>query len=165
MNFQSYFEKLANSEEFKKFKSDNSEHYLCSGFFSIDKRGNDNQQHLDFYIPSEKKTFSFKIEKDFEIIKLEEFKEFIPEKINERINFDFEDIEEMIEKKMKRKKIDKEIQKLLFSIQNNGKGHFLVGTIFISGMGVLKITIDLEKKMITNFENKSFFDMIKIVSK
>ena len=44
MNFQSYFEKLANSEEFKKFKSDNSEHYLCSGFFSIDKRGNDNQE-------------------------------------------------------------------------------------------------------------------------
>ena len=52
MNLQFYLEKLFASDEFKKFKKENKDAYFCSGFFSIDKQGRDNQQHLDFYIPS-----------------------------------------------------------------------------------------------------------------
>ncbi len=43
--------------------------------------------------------------------------------------------------------------------------NFLIGTIFISGMGILKITIDLDEMKITNFERKSFMDMMKIIRK
>ena len=49
MNFQFYLEKLMDSGDFQKFKKENPNAYLCSGFFSIDKeKGLDNQQHLDY---------------------------------------------------------------------------------------------------------------------
>ena len=34
--------------------------------------------------------------------------------------------------------------------------NFLIGTIFVSGMGILKVTIDLDKKQIIDFEKKSY---------
>ncbi len=164
MNFQFYLEKLFESPEFKKFKSENSEIYLCSGFFSIDKKGEDNQQHLDFYVPSTKKTFSFQLEKGL-VVPLEDYDDRIPKKIDEKLDFYFTEIERMIRKKMEEEKITKEIQKLLFSLQNMKDKNFLIGTIFISGMGILKVTFDLDEKKIVGFEKKSFFDMMKIIKK
>ena len=61
MNFQFYLEKLMDSEDFQNFKRENPDAYLCSGFFSIDKEKEDNQQHLDYYIPELDKMFSFKL--------------------------------------------------------------------------------------------------------
>ena len=165
MNFQFYLEKLSDSFEYEKFKSENKDAYLCSGFFSIDKQGRDNQQHLDFYIPSKKKMFSFQIEKNFEPSFLGDFNNSIPEKVNDEIDFDFNEIEKMILNKMKTEKINKQIHKLLLSLQNLKGKHFIVGTIFISGLGILKITIDLEEKKLMDFEKKSFFDMMKIIKK
>ena len=42
---------------------------------------------------------------------------------------------------------------------------FLVGTIFISALGMIKIHIDISKREITHFEKKSFFNMIKVIKK
>ena len=55
MNFQFYLEKLYSSAIFKNFMKENQKAYLCSGFFTIDKEGKDNQIHVDFYIPETKK--------------------------------------------------------------------------------------------------------------
>jgi len=41
----------------------------------------------------------------------------------------------------------------------------LVGTAFISALGMLKIEIDIKDKKITDFEKKSFMDMMKIIKK
>ena len=71
MNFQFYLEKLSNSDIFKKFKKENKGAYLCSGFFSIDIHGKDNQQHLDFYSSSKNKMVSFQLEKSLEPVPLE----------------------------------------------------------------------------------------------
>src|SRR3989338_6919770 len=71
----------------------------------------------------------------------------------------------MILNKMKTEKINKQIHKLLLSLQNLKGKHFIVGTIFISGLGILKITIDLEEKKLMDFEKKSFFDIMKIIKK
>ena len=165
MNLQFYFEKLFSSEEFKKFKKENKDAYLCSGFFSIDRQGKDNQQHLDFYTSSNKKMFSFQIEKSFEIVPLENYDGRTPEKLAENINLDFDEIENIIINKMKEENINKQIQKLLLSLQSLEGKNFIIGTIFISGMGILKITIDSDENKITNFEQKSFFDMFKIIKK
>lgn len=162
MNFQFYFEKLSESAEFKKFKSKNRDCYLCSAFFSIDRQGQDNRQHLDFYIPSEKKTFSFQLEKAIEPVLLERLEKFIPEKINNKINFDFDEIEELIYKKMKDEKINSQIHKIFYSLQNVKGKNFLIGTIFISKLGIIKLTFNLDEKKFVDFNRKSIFDMMKI---
>src|SRR3989344_9191561 len=164
MNFQFYLEKLFASDEFKKFKKENKGAYLCSGFFSIDRQGKDNQQHLDFYIPLTKEMFSFQLEKG-EFSQLKNYDERIPEKLKENLDFDFDEIENIIINKMKEENVNKQIQKLLFSLQNMEEKNFLIGTIFISGMGILKATISLDENKIIGFEKKSIFDMFKIIRK
>ena len=165
MNFQFYLEKLSNSDIFKKFKKENKGAYLCSGFFSIDIQGKDNQQHLDFYSSSKNKMVSFQLEKSLEPVPLENYDKRVPEKLKDNLDFDFDEIEKMILNKMKEENVNKQIQKLLFSLQNMKGKNFLIGTIFISGMGLLKVTILLDENKIVDFEKKSIFDMFKIIKK
>ena len=66
---------------------------------------------------------------------------------------------------MKTEEIDKKIQKILLSLQSKQGKDFLVGTVFISGMGIIKANIDLSEMKVVDFEKKSFFDMVKMVKK
>ena len=43
--------------------------------------------------------------------------------------------------------------------------NYLLGTVFISGLGLIKIKVDLDNKEVLNFEKRSFFDMMKIIKK
>jgi len=163
MNLQFYIEKLKNSEIFKKFMNENPDAFLCSGFFIIDKQGQDNKQHFDFYLPKDKKIMSIQLE-NMQLVPLEDFGR-VPEKISFEHDFDFEDVEKMILNEMEKQNINAKIQKMLFSLQNKDNKDFLVGTIFISALGMLKINIDLQNMEITDFEKKSFFDIMKIKKK
>jgi len=166
MNFQFYFEKLIGSEEFKKFVKENKDAFLCSGFFIIDKKEEDNKQNIDYFIPSLDKMFSFKINNEVELVPIEDFgKNFKPEKISDNIDFDFNEIERLVEGEMFDKKIKNKIEKLLLSLQSKDKKNYILGTIFISGLGIIKVKIDLDEKKIVDFEKKSFFDMMKIIKK
>ncbi len=160
MNLKFYLEKLKSSEEYKKFMKENSDAYLCSGFFVIDKQGEDNQQHFDFYVPSKKEMFSFKLDDDVKLVPVEIFDKRTPEKIG-GINFYFDEIERIIEKRMQEENLKDKVQKILLSLQKLSGKDFLVGNVFISGFGILKINIDISEKKITLFEKKSFFDMIR----
>ncbi len=166
MNFQFYFEKLIDSEEFKKFKNENKDAFFCSAFISIDKKGKDSSQNIDYYSPSLDKMFSFKVNNEVNFIPVEDYgKGFHPEKISDNIEFDFEYVERLIEGEMFEKKIKNKIEKLLLSVQAKDKKTYLLGTIFISGLGLLKVKIDLDEKKIIDFEKMSFFDMVKVVKK
>lgn len=166
MNFQFYFEKLISSKDFKNFTSENKDAFLCSAFFSVDKKGNDNKQNIDYYVPSLDKMFSFKLDNKVELIPVEDYgKGFNPEKIPDNLDFDFGYVEKLIEGEMFEKKITNKIEKLLLSVQVKDKKIYILGTIFISGLGLLKVKIDLNEKRIVDFEKMSFFDMIKIVKK
>ncbi len=166
MNFQFYFEKLVSSKNFKEFISEHKDAFLCSAFIAIDKKGNDNKQNIDYYVPSLDKMFSFKINDGIELVPVEDYgKGFNPEKIQDNLDFDFNYIETLIEGEMFEKKIKNKIEKLLLSVQAKEKKVYVLGTIFISGLGLLKVKIDLNEKRIINFEKMSFFDMVKIVKK
>ncbi len=166
MNFQFYFEKLIESKDFKNFIKENKDAFFCSAFFAVDKKGNDNKQNIDYFVPSINKMFSFKINNGVELIPVEDYgKEFKPEKIPDNLDFDFNYIETLIEGEMFEKKIKNKIEKLLLSVQAKDKKTYILGTIFISGLGLLKVKIDLNEKMIVDFEKMSFFDMVKIVKK
>lgn len=167
MNIKFYLEKLKSSEEFKKFIKENPDAYLSSGFFITDKtdaKNPGNKVHLDFYVPKCEKMFSFDVKEEIKLIPLKKFKN-ISGKISPECEFEFEDMEKMILDEMDKKNIKTKIQKIIFSLQNlNGKD-FLIGAIFISSLGLLKVDIDISEKKITKFEKKSLFGMFKITSK
>ncbi len=163
MNFQFYLEKLYTSENFKNFIKENPDAYPCSCFFAVDKEGKDNQFHFDYFVPSIKKMFSFQLEKEIEKVSLELFDSRIPEEISMNLDFDFKDMEELILNKMKQEKIEDKVKKMLFSLQKIEKKDFLIGTIFISALGMLKVNIDVDKKEIMQFSKSSFLDMFRII--
>ena len=165
MNLQFYFEKLKNSEEFKNFKKENPEAFLCSGFFVIDKQGKDNKQHFDFYIPSKKKMFSFQLEDGIKLVPIEMLNDKIPSKLLFNENLNFEEVESLIVSEMGKQKIKNKIQKILLSLQNLDGKDFLVGTIFVSSLALLKMNMDISEKRITSFEKTSLFDMVKVIKK
>ena len=162
MNFQFYVEKLKSSEIFKKFIEDNKDAFPASGFFVIDKQGQDNKQHIDYFIPKEKKMFSFQLESGCDLIPVEFLEGFKPEKISLDHDFDFDAVEKLIQAQVVNKGIKNKIQKLLFSLQHKDSKDFLVGTIFLSNFGLLKVNVDISKMEIIHFEKKSFFDMLNI---
>ncbi len=165
MNFQFYVEKLRDSENFKDFIKENKDAFACSGFFIIDKQGKDNKQHIDYYIPSKKNMISFQLEDNCSIMPLEMTNPSVPEEMFLDFNFDFNDVERLIQDEMTQRRVKKQIQKILFSLQTKNKKNYLIGTIFISGFGLLKVNINLSEIKIIDFEKKSFFDMIKITRK
>jgi hypothetical protein len=169
MNFQFYLEKLFASQEFENFKKEHPEAFLCSGFFSIDKQGKDNKQHLDYFIPSLKKYFSFKLDQNpIELMLVEEIAEEdlgTPERISDNYNFHFDEVEKLISERMEQEKIKNEIHKIIFSLQNKGKKDFLIGTVFLSGLGIIKVLVNLQDKSLDEFEKKSFFEMVKVIKK
>ena len=159
---QFYTEKLSSLEEFKDFIRKNPNAYLCSGFFVIDKEGEDNKQHFDYYIPKKNKLFSFQLEEKQKMVPLDMANHEVPSRIL-KYDFDFDEIEELIKDEMKRQKIKNKIQKMLFSLQNYKGKDSLISTVFISMLGILNLNIDISNNEITDFEKKSIFSMLKIV--
>jgi hypothetical protein len=192
MNLRFYFEKLLESDEFRKFRKENPESYLSSAFVVIDKEGKEkNKVHFDFFVPLTNssnpatakpqppalkkevnnqtdvrgKMFSFQLEENCKKVQMENLSQQDFARLDENIDFNFEEIEKIISEKMANENIKNKIQKIIFSLQKLGKKNFLIGTVFISGFGLVKINIDLEDKKVSDFEKKSFFDMLNIFRK
>lgn len=166
MNSQFLFEKLEDSDEYKNFIKENPKAYLCSGFFIIDMDKNpENKYHFDFYVPENKKTFTFELETGIKLVPTERTDEVILEKVSMKDHFDFDELKELTLNEMAANKVTNKIQKMIFSLQNRDGGDVLFGTIFLSGLGLIRMNFDLEKNKVTDFEKKSLFDMMKIVKK
>ena len=165
MNLSTHLKKLKSSEQFKRFIKENPKAFLCSGFFVIDKEGTDNKKHFDYYIEDKNQIFSFQLEDEIKLIQLETTIKEAPRELKAKNDFDFEEIEKLINEKAKQEEIKNKLQKMMFSLQNADGKEMLIGTIFLSGFGLLKVNIDLAEMKITSFEKKSFFDMVKIIKK
>ncbi|NMB66548.1 hypothetical protein GYA25_00600 [Candidatus Woesearchaeota archaeon] len=169
MNFQFLVEKLESSGEFQDFIKNNKDAYLCSGFFIFDYESNfeNNKYSLDFYVPSNNKIISFELEKEVKIIPLDNYDEEIPKKIDINLDFDFENIKDNLLNEIEIRGIKNKVQKMLFSLQTKDNENFILGTIFVSNLGLIKISLKLKKDKIEiiEFEKKSFFDMLKFDKK
>lgn len=167
MNSTFLFEKLETSQEFNEFKQKYPDCYFCSGFIVLDYEGKtpENKYHLDFYIPSNKKTFSFELENGVKLVELERSDENFSKELSLKQEFDFELIKDKILDKMAENKINNKIQKMIFSLQKKDNEDMLLGTIFLSGLALLRLNFHIKDQKISDFEKKSFFDMMKIVKK
>ncbi len=164
MNLQFYVEKLQNSEIFKNFMKAHPDAFICSGFFVIDKTGKEGgKQHFDYYLPQENKIESIQLE-NMQLVPIENFGK-ITEEISLEYDFDFDKVEKMIEERMLQQGIRSKIQKILFSLQNVRGRNFLVCTVFISLLGMIKVNIDLKNMEIVVFEKKSLLDIMKVSKK
>jgi hypothetical protein len=165
MNFQFYLEKLHASDSFKKFVEENKDAFPCSCFFILDKKEKDSKQHFDYFIPSTKKMFSFKLEDNCEVIPVDLREGVVPTKLSLNYNFDFDAVEKLILDEMTKKEIKSKVEKMLWSLQSKDGKNYLLGTVFISMFGLLKVSIDVDDMKIVDFEKKSFMDMLKVTGK
>ena len=165
MNLQFYGEKLDSSEIFSDFKKENPGSYLCSVFLTIDKKNGKNEVHFDYFVPESSAAVSFQMNSEMKKVPLENFEDKVPEKLSINSDVDFGEIEYMISQRMFKENVKNKIQKIILSLNEiNGKD-ILTGTVFISMLGLLKISIDLKEKKILDFEKKSLLDMMKIIKK
>jgi len=166
MNLQFYTEKLAHSEEYKKFMKKHKDAYFYSGFFSVDKEGKDNQVHLDFFILNSEEVFSFRVDgQEIVLSPITIYDEKVPEKISNKLDVDFGFYENLILKEIENQKIKNKIQKFLFSLQRLENKDYLIVTCFLSNFGLVKMHICLEDNKISHFEKKSIFDMVSVFKK
>jgi len=167
MKFQFYNEKLLDSSEYQQFTKEHPDAYPCSAFFAIDieKKGKNDKVHFDFWIPEFKKMYSFKVNGPVEFVNVENFEKKDYEKLSMNYTFDLKTIQEQILKRMQDDGIKGKIQKLLFSLQKKDNVDYLLGTLFLNNMGILKVTYDITDKKITDIVKKSFLDMFKIIKK
>ncbi len=165
MNFKYYLRQLQENSNYKKFMKENPDAFLCSGFFTIDKEGSDNKQHLDFFVPSKESMASFQMEQNIKMTIIDLLEKKVPEKISLDFDIDFDEIEKQIIEKMKAHGITNRIQKLIFSLQKLEDKDYLTGTVFISMFGLIKVNIELKTNKIIDFEKKSFFDLVSVFKK
>jgi len=164
MNFQFYVEKLKSSQEYKKFMKENKDAFPCSCFFLMDKAGGA-KQHIDFRIPSTGKMISFALENEIEILPMDASDGKKMPKISLSHDFDFNDIEKLVLERMEQEGMKNKLQKMLLSMQNlNGKD-FFSGTIFVSGLGLINMTLDITDMNITDFKKRSLLDMMTLFKK
>ena len=164
MNFQFYVEKLKSSQEYKKFMKENKDAFPCSCFFLMDKAGGA-KQHIDFYIPSTGKMISFALENEIEILLMDASAGKKMPKISLSHDFDFNDIEKLVLERMEQEGMKNKLQKMLLSMQSlNGKD-FFSGTIFVSGLGLINMTLDITDMNITDFKKRSLLDMMTLFKK
>ena len=165
MNLGFYMEKLHSSDKFQTFLKENPSAYLCAGFFVIDMEKKDNKVHFDYLNPENKKISSFQMDNGIKVVDLDNIEKGVFESISDSIEIDFDEIQEIIEGEMERNNVKSKIQKIMLSLQkNDGKIH-LIGTVFISSLGMVRINISLPEKEITQFEKKSFFDIVNVFKK
>ncbi|MBS3070762.1 hypothetical protein J4407_00465 [Candidatus Pacearchaeota archaeon] len=165
MNLKFYIEKLSNSKEFKNFMKENKGAYLCSGFFVIDReeKNNGDKQHLDYCIQGKGEMFSFQFENgDVKVVQLQNFDKEFPREISVQ-DVDFTEVENIILGEMEKNNVKSKIQKIIISLQKSRGKDFLICTVFISMLGLLKVVIDLPEMKISTFEKKSIFDIVKRV--
>lgn len=167
MNFQFFIEKLNDSDTYKKFIEENSKALPASAFFVLDfenPKNPDNKSHFDFLIPEENKMFSCQLEEGCKFVPVEKFAENI-KPISLGHEFDFDEVKSLVLEEMKKRDIKNKLQRILLSLQNKDGVDYLVGTVFLSQLGLLKVNINLKEMKITDFEKKSFMDMLKVTGK
>jgi len=168
MNFQFYLEKLVNEESFQKFMDEHKDCYPCSCFFAVDFENLKNpqdKQHIDFFVPSLKRIFSFQLEDQCKVIELENLNDKEPVKISLNYDLDFDEFWRIIEDEKNRQQITHKTNKIVFSIQNVDNKDLIIGTVFISNLGMIRVNYDIVDRKILLFEKKSFFDLVNIFKK
>jgi hypothetical protein len=99
MKFQDYYKRLIDSKEYQTFTKENKKAYPCSGLFIIDRQKGKIDVNFDYYLPDTKKIFSFRIDKQIDLVPVENVDPTVPEKLGMNYSFDLATYEKLYSKK------------------------------------------------------------------
>lgn len=162
MKIKPYLDKLNESQEFKKFASENPDAYFSAGFFVLDFQEKSNIHQIDYYMPKIKKIMTFTLDGEIEMKKQDALKEgVIPGKIEGDIKLDLDVLKGVVEDEMKNRNITHQLHKIIAVLHNlEGEKVWNLNCI-TSDMGIIKVHVDDKDKSVLKFEPINLFDAIK----
>ena len=166
MKFSHYVERVEKSEEFKKFKKENPDAFLCAGFFVLDYETARNQHHLDYYLPKKKKIATFILDDKIEIrigepLKAKDKKKIIVLEPESRLDLDM--LKGIVEDEMKNHTVTGEINKIISVFIMMDKRKVWSLNCILSGLNIVNMHVDDASDTILKFEKVGMMDLIKKV--
>ncbi|MFH1248612.1 MAG: hypothetical protein V1660_00480 [archaeon] len=157
MDFKESISKLKKSEEYKKFKSENKNSYLCTAFFIVDFSGKQNTCQLNFQI-SEDRVGIFSIN-DNVTLKIEELmakKKIL--KLKENITTDVEEVVLEVKKEIKKNDLRGKVSKIIMILGVEGESTIWNATCFLEAMQILNVHVDAISGKVVNSQKMSIKD-------
>ncbi len=169
MSFKETYEKITESEVFKKFIDDHADAELCAGFFILDFMSNDSKKSIDY--KTGEKIFTFDL-KDDEYVKMNE-DELVKTNSNSVqllklypvVKTELEELKGIAGMEASEKGISAKFNKIIAVLQNqvrDGKEYTIWNlTCMLDGLIILNILIDAQSGDVIKFERKSMMDLIR----
>lgn len=159
MNFKEALSRLKESSEFKSFKKEHKNAYLCAGFFVRDYESGNDVVQLDFQCGKDIAAFnigdkiSVKIEKPMKEEKVPEMKG--------AVKIDLNEVESIIKKELEKQKMGKSIKKIIAILQIHEKRVIWNVTNILETFAILSIHIDALSGNVLKSEKANLFDFFK----
>lgn len=177
INFQQVLRRIEGSDEFKNFRKEFEDSFLCSAFFVIDFESQSETKQLDYYIPSKEKIASFLLDIDSKI-KLSIDEIFQKEnralkKISTKLKIGFGDAVDIAKENLEMENIkqeketgtrgNEEINKVIAILQKLDENQIWNLTCMISGTNMLLIHIGSDTGKILKKEKVNIMNFIRRV--
>ena len=160
MKFKHYIKRVEKTREFKKFKKEHKDSYLCAGFFVLDLEHGKNMEQLDYYLGNGKIATAMldkgvKIKISEQPIKKKLFS------LDKEVRTDLEAIPGIVHDEMINRSITEEIKKIIAIVYlSEGKVVWNLQCI-LNGLILLHVNVDDSNQSILMFEKFSLMDLIR----
>ena len=161
MKLAPYVERLNNSSQYHDFAKQYADAFIVAGFFVLDFEAGKNMHQIDYYVPSQKKIAAFTLDGGVSVQLLGVINKKIPEKLDLKTNIDLEALKGILEDEMKNRSITEQIQKIIAVLQTvDGKKIWNLNCV-LSGMGILRASVEDDSQSVLKMEKSSIMDYIK----
>lgn len=161
MKIAPYVEKLGHSQQYSEFTQQYKDAFMVAGFFVLDFEAGQNIHQIDYYVPKERKIAAFTLDHGVTMQMLSTVNMKIPEALDIKTKTDLDALKGILQDEMKNRNITEEVKKIIAVIQNvKGKKVWNVNCV-LSGMGILRASIDDESQTVLKMEKATLLDYIK----
>jgi hypothetical protein len=161
MKIAPYVEKLNSSQQYSSFAKEHRDAFMVAGFFVLDFEAGQNVHQIDYYIPSEKKVAAFTLDHGVSMQLLGMLNAQMPEHLDLKTKIDLDALKGILQDEMKNRNITDEVKKIIAVIQSvHGRKIWSVNCV-LSGMGILRASIEDDSQTVLKMEKSSLFDYIK----
>lgn len=169
INFDQILRRVEGSDEFKNFKKENDDAYLCSAFFVIDFESQAETKQLDYYVPSKDKIGNFIVDSEikFMLDNIFEEKKKAIQQISSNVKIGFQKAIEIANKVVEKENQEEEkhgkITKIIGILQKLDKEQIWNFTCMLGTMNMLLLHINSETGEILKNQKSSLMNFIRRV--
>jgi len=172
INFNQVLRRIEGSDEFKNFKRENDDSYLCSAFFVVDFESQSETKQMDYYIPAKEKIASFLVDGDIKFNiddvfqknnrPLKEISKNFKIDFSKAINIAKENLDILNEEeKNKTGKIGKlQLNKIIAILQNLNEEQIWNLTCMVGGTNMMLIHINAENGDVTKMDKADLMSFV-----